>query len=219
VEVDGFSVASLRSGSYHLKLTVADSTANATAQTRFFVFRPEDFSKLAKAARLTPDEQAIMDSEEPELNSSLDGIKFLLSDGEWRSLETLTLDGKRRFLINFWKSHDPDTTTVVNEFKQIYEERKRIAGERFGYFNREGWQTDRGRIFILYGPPDHIESHAHDMETRPYEIWNYDSIDGGVYFVFVDHSNFGDFRLVHSTKNGELNRPNWFDQEAAIQRK
>jgi hypothetical protein len=50
-------------------------------------------------------------------------------------------------------------------------------------------------------------------------LWNYDSIEGGVYFVFVDHSNFGDFRLVHSTKNGEPNRPNWFDQEAAIQRK
>jgi GWxTD domain-containing protein len=221
VEVDGISIASLRSGAYRLNLTVTDSVANtvATTQTRFFVFRPEDYSQAGKQSGLTKDEEMIMSYDADQLKEATEGIKFLLSDGEWRSLETLNIEGKRRFLVGFWKNHDPDPTTPENEFKQLYEERKRIASQRFSYFNRDGWQTDRGRIFILYGVPDHIEPHTHDMETRPYEIWNFDSIDGGVIFVFVDHNNFGDFRLVHSTKNGEVHRPNWFNEEAAIQRK
>jgi GWxTD domain-containing protein len=215
VEVDGIPVASLRSGVYNLKLTVNDQSAAASTQTRFIVFRPEDFTKPIAGGG---DDASIMAYDQQQLDEALDGIKYWLSDGEWRSLETLTLDGKRRFLINFWAKNDPDPSTSVNEFKQTHEARMKVANERYTYLKRDGWRTDRGRVFMLHGLPDHIEVHSHDMQTRPYEIWNFDTIEGGVIFVFVDHNNFGDYRLVHSTKSGEISRSTWFEEEASIRK-
>ncbi len=222
VEVDGISIASLETGTYYLKLLVEDKDANAVAfkQTKFFVYRPGDLSKRETGDKtlLTQEEQEIMDYDADELQGAVETMKYLLNDNERRSLTALNEEGKRKFLIRFWREHDPDPATVVNEFKQIFEQRQETADQKYGIFEREGWKTDRGRIYVLYGKPDEIEYHTHDLETRPYEIWKYDSLEGGVTFVFVDRNNFGDYRLVHSTKNGEISRPNWFEEEALVQR-
>lgn len=220
VEVDGFSVASLQSGMYYLKLIVEDEGigASAESQAKFFVYRPADFVKedLAPERGPTSDEVEFMSYTEDELDEAIEELKYLLSDSDWRKTKSLNLNGKREFLIQFWREQDPDPETEVNEFRMIFNERKEYADQKYSIFGREGWKTDQGRIYVLYGEPDHLEYHTYDLSTRSYEIWYYDGIEGGVQFVFVDRDNFGQYRLMHSTKKGELYRPNWYQEEAKI---
>ncbi len=71
-------------------------------------------------------------------------------------------------------------------------------------------KTDRGRILILYGQPNEIERHTNSMDTDPYEIWNYYSLDGGSEFIFADRNGFGRYELLHSSYYKELQNPNWY---------
>jgi hypothetical protein len=61
----------------------------------------------------------------------------------------------------------------------------------------------------MYGEPTEIERYPNQIESRPYEIWSYDSLEGGVVFIFADLTGFSDYQLVHSTKRGELRDDNW----------
>jgi GWxTD domain-containing protein len=223
VEVDGFSIASLPSGTYYLKVVVVDGDNGETtsAESKFFIFRPGDFSPERIAARSEADQSdsEILSYNDAQLSDAIEEIKYLLSDSEWRSIGALNKDGQKQFLIRFWRERDSNPATPVNEFKDVFISRKQYCNEKFGVLDKEGWKTDRGRVYILYGKPDDIEYHTHDLDTRPYEIWHYDSLEGGVIFAFVDRNGYGDYRLVHSTKNGEIYRPDWFDQEASIRRK
>jgi len=74
---------------------------------------------------------------------------------------------------------------------------------------REGYRTDRGRVYIMYGPPDDNERHPNESDMRPYEIWSYHNIQGGVIFVFVQRSSTSEYELVHSTHRNELHDENW----------
>ncbi|MHA1988555.1 MAG: hypothetical protein ACW98D_18135, partial [Promethearchaeota archaeon] len=64
-------------------------------------------------------------------------------------------------------------------------------------------------VHIMYGEPTEIERYPNQIESRPYEIWSYDSLEGGVVFIFADLTGFSDYQLVHSTKRGELRDDNW----------
>ncbi len=79
----------------------------------------------------------------------------------------------------------------------------------FAVMGREGYRADRGRVHIVYGPPDDIERHPNETDSRPYEIWSYNNIQGGVIFVFVQKNSGGDYELVHSTHRNELRDDNW----------
>jgi hypothetical protein len=61
----------------------------------------------------------------------------------------------------------------------------------------------------MYGEPDEIERFPSELDKKPYEIWHYNSIEGGVIFVFGDVTGFSNFELLHSTKRGELRDDNW----------
>ncbi len=221
VEVDGFSVVSLKSGTYYLQLNVEDhDTEKKTSnKTKFFVYRPADFllKKVTSVPlRVTSFEMEIQSYNDEELEEAAGEIKYLLNESQWRSVKKLNSDGRRTFLVRFWRERDPDPATEVNEFRQLFVERKEYADQKYGMFGRLGWKTDKGRIYILYGTPSQVDYHPHDQSMRSYEIWYYDNIEGGVQFAFLDRNNLGDYRLVHSTKKGELYRPNWMQQEATV---
>jgi hypothetical protein len=74
---------------------------------------------------------------------------------------------------------------------------------------QEGWHTDRGRVYVLYGESDEVERFPSTSESKPYEIWHYNQIEGSVIFVFIDRTGFGEYTLVNSTKRGEVKDDNW----------
>jgi GWxTD domain-containing protein len=125
-----------------------------------------------------------------------------MKDKPTEAEQKATLDAKRKFLSDFWR-HRPLGV------REEYLARVAYANANFRQLAREGYRSDRGRVHIMYGMPDDFERHPNETETRPYEIWNYNNIQGGVYFVFVQKNTAGDYELVHSTHRNELHDENW----------
>jgi GWxTD domain-containing protein len=154
--------------------------------------------------------------EDAEFNEHF--LAHITTAEEMREYRALNLDGKRRFLLDFWRRRDPDPSTPQNEFYQEHARRFAVANEKFSralQHRNDGWNTDRGRVFILYGPPDDIIYSSSSIGSLPWERWEYRQLEGGVFFIFVDENNLGVYRLVHSNKQGEKQDPDW---EERIQR-
>ncbi len=100
---------------------------------------------------------------------------------------------KLAYFKRFWKRMDPNPETEKNELMDEYYRRVNYANENFSTPTIEGWETDRGRIFIKFGEPDDIERHPFEIDTYPYEIWRYYNLRK--VFVFVDRTGFGDYYL------------------------
>ena len=107
-----------------------------------------------------------------------------------------------------------DTLAAVNTFRDQYLQRVGYANQNYTNGFRNGWKTDRGRVYVLYGPPSEIERYTSSQESQPYEIWHYNEMEGGVLFVFVDRTSMSDFQLVHATMRTELHDESWFDHYA-----
>ena len=112
-------------------------------------------------------------------------------------------------MYEFWKKRDTDISTPENEALREFITRIDESNKRFGTMSKIGWKTDRGRVYILNGEPNEIERFPNQMDTKPYEIWHYNDIEGGVIFIFADLSGFSDYMLIHSTMRGELRDDNW----------
>src|SRR5215470_15794727 len=118
-------------------------------------------------------------------------VVYIITDEERRAFKALKTDEERdKFIEGFWLRRDPDPDTPENEYKDQYYERIQYANERFSS-GIPGWKTDRGRIYIMYGKPDEIESHpaggpydrpsyegGGTTSTYPFEIWWYRYIEG-----------------------------------------
>jgi GWxTD domain-containing protein len=120
-------------------------------------------------------------------------LKYIATIEENRRLRRAPLQDRGRLFREFWKKRDPDPETESNELMQEYYFRVEYANESFST-HRSGWETDRGRIYVLYGEPTQIERHPFEAGTRPYEIWFYHHLNRR--FVFVDHTGFGDYSLA-----------------------
>jgi len=88
-----------------------------------------------------------------------------------------------------------------------------IAQENFGNIIKKGYQTDRGRVFLQYGPPNAREGHYNEPSTYPYEIWQYYTLNQNQRnkrFVFYSPDMVtADFTLLHSDAIGEVYEPRW----------
>ena len=87
-------------------------------------------------------------------------VPYIITDEERSAfLQLQTNEEREQFIEAFWQRRDPTPDTVENEFKEEHYRRIAYANERFAS-GIPGWRTDRGRIYIMWGPPDEIESHS-----------------------------------------------------------
>jgi GWxTD domain-containing protein len=139
-------------------------------------------------------------------------VTYIITNEERKTFKQLNNDEEReQFIESFWLRRDPTPDTIDNEFKDDHYERIAYANEHFAS-GIPGWKTDRGRIYIMYGKPDEIESHpsggTYDRpieegggttSTFPFEIWRYRYIEGignEVLLEFVDPSMSGEYRMT-----------------------
>jgi len=138
-------------------------------------------------------------------------VAYIITDQERDAFNRLVNDIEReKFIERFWLRRDPTPGTVENEFKEEHYRRLAYANQRFA-IGIPGWKTDRGRIYIKYGPPDEIDSHpaatyqrpfeqgGGTTSTDPFEQWRYrylEDIGSDVVFEFVDSTNTGEYRLI-----------------------
>ena len=213
VEANTVNISKLPTGTYNLTLALFDSLSSEIAMSskKIFVFNSSVVDTTASKYsdnEFLSSEFAIMSEE--EIDDAYAQAKYIASKVEEKQWDQLKdIEAKRNFLFNFWRNRDSDLSTATNEFKREYYRRIDYANQAYSAFQRKGWQTDRGRVHIVYGRPSEINRFPSQLDTKPYEVWNYDDIEGGVEFVFGDISGFGDYKLLHSTKRGELRDDNW----------
>ncbi|HEY7752166.1 MAG TPA: GWxTD domain-containing protein, partial [Ignavibacteriaceae bacterium] len=213
VEVGKVLIHKLPTDTYTLVLNLIDSTANygVFSTKKFFVYNPNVVAvdTLTQTTTSTLGTMFGVMSEE-ELDDLFAKSKYVATSNEMNQYSKLTNEeGKREFMNTFWNARDDNPDDVRNEFFLSYLKRIDESNLKYSGMGREGWKTDRGRVFLLYGDPNEIEKFPNETDTRPYEIWTYHDIEGGVYFVFADLTGFSDYQLVHSTKRGELRDDNW----------
>jgi GWxTD domain-containing protein len=139
-------------------------------------------------------------------------VSYIITDEERAAFKQLQSDDQReQFIENFWLRRDPTPDTIENEFKE--EHYRRIAYANDNYASGiPGWKTDRGRIYITYGPPDEIEDHSSggfyerppeegggETSTYPFQQWRYRYIEGvgsNIIIEFVDPTMSGEFHMT-----------------------
>src|SRR5713101_7427217 len=153
-------------------------------------------------------------------------VAWIITDEERAAFKQLSNDEEREnFIESFWQRRDPTPDTAENEFKEEHYRRIAYANEHFPA-GIPGWKTDRGRIYIVFGPADEIESHPsggtyeRPMEegggstsTFPFEQWRYryiEDIGQEVIIEFVDTCMCGDYHMTidRSEKDALLMTPN-----------
>jgi len=153
-------------------------------------------------------------------------VAYIITDEERAAFKRLSTDEEReQFIEQFWLRRDPTPDTAENEYKEEHYRRIAYANERFAS-GIPGWKTDRGRIYITFGPPDEIESHPSGgtyerpieegggtTSTFPFEKWRYRYIEGigtDVIIEFVDPTMTGEYRMTMdpSEKDALLYVPN-----------
>lgn len=209
-----FALNELPSGSYFLRLAVLNENNESMAEQarKFFVFNPDVAREQAATLETSFETSPYATMSEEEVEKGMAHIDMIATDRErQRSKSIQDLDEQRRFLMEFWKVRDPNPSTPINEYRDEFYGRLQYANQRYTTSLQEGWKTDRGRVLIKYGTPSQIEPHLYDRETKPYEIWEFNNIpgEGQAVFIFADLSNFGEFRLIHSTVTGEIKSPSW----------
>jgi GWxTD domain-containing protein len=152
-------------------------------------------------------------------------VRWIISDEERAAFKQLSNDEERdQFIEGFWQRRDPTPDTIENEFKEDHYARIAYANEHFAA-GIPGWKTDRGRIYVMYGKADEVESHPsggqyqRPMEegggstsTFPFEQWRYRYLEGvgqEVIIEFVDTCMCGDYHMTmdRSEKDALLMTP------------
>ncbi|MGQ9864056.1 MAG: GWxTD domain-containing protein [Bacteroidia bacterium] len=150
---------------------------------------------------------------EKELDEYLDALTLIASPAERNMIHVLTTrDEKKRFFVGFWEKRQKGGTFVGPSTWEEYLNRIRYASKHFKSTLRPGWKTDRGRVFLQYGPPNDRQMLYNEPDKYPYEIWTYNRLGAqqNVIFVFYDPDLItGEFPLLHSNKLGELQNRNW----------
>ncbi len=124
------------------------------------------------------------------------GPLLYVTDGDdWKKLNNASNIERDSVFQAFWEKRDPNPGSPENELFDEFYRRVDLANRNFGYSRKDGWKTDRGRVFIVFGPPDRVERGTPSRYTQgDYEVWYYEELREK--FVFFDEYGFGDFRLV-----------------------
>ena len=145
----------------------------------------KDTEKLSKAEKRR--QKAIQkELESPYKKWLNEEVPYIITNEERASFKKFTTDDEReQFIENFWERRNPNPGSPENEFKEEYYRRIAYANEHYAS-GIQGWRTDRGRIYIMYGPPDENDSHPsggtylRPQEEGGGETSTYPSSNGGI---------------------------------------
>jgi GWxTD domain-containing protein len=195
--VHGIDISRYPSGIYKLRITSTDNSRdlNLESERRFEIIQQD---QLIGGAKVNAD----------QIKIAANVLTYFISPQQLKLFNSLDIDGKTQFLINFWTDKDPTPGSKKNEYLEEIQRRYHYANEHFKWGQTEGWASDKGRVLIIYGFPEETIQKYSDPETVPYEIWIYHE-DRRYEFVFTDMNSTGNFILIHSTKENEIHNEQW----------
>jgi len=139
-------------------------------------------------------------------------VPYIITDDERKAFMSLANDEEREaFIENFWQRRNPNPDSPENEFREEHYRRIQYANDHYAA-GKPGWKTDRGRIYIMWGAPDSIDSHPSgglyerpmdegggETSTFPFEVWHYRYLEGigeNIDIEFVDTCQCGDYHFT-----------------------
>ncbi len=128
------------------------------------------------------------------LDQAISQLQYIAKNREIRRIRnTEGRQARWQRFVEFWQRRDPTPGTARNEKMEEYYYRVAHANRQYSSIT-EGWRTDRGQVWVMYGEPDIVERHPYNFNVKPYEVWVYYRI--GRRFIFVDDSGLGDYQLL-----------------------
>jgi GWxTD domain-containing protein len=153
-------------------------------------------SRVRREGTFRIDESRISVLRDPQMVRTVLG--YVATNDEMIALENAPDDSLESIWTRFWARRDPRPESSANEALIEFMQRVEVATRNFGVLE-PGWQSDMGRIYIKYGPPEQVDRTVSDVNGTPTEIWTY--YGRNATFVFQDQDGFGRYRLVGTRRN------------------
>jgi GWxTD domain-containing protein len=193
----------------------ADKKELLHTSTVFVQSNPEIDSKLKEKLFSGEMDNFFESMEEEELEYAIRAVAMKAGGDDQLTINNILnkedYESMRDYLFRYWIDKDPiQPEAAYNRFMRLID----ALDQKFYSAFRNGFETDRGMIFLRYGPPTRVITRENDQGAVPYEIWTYDRVDVNnqvdVKFVFYNPSLAGDsFVLLHSNARNEIRNPQW----------
>ncbi len=211
-----FNIYMLPSGNYHLNLYVMDADSNIIATNSTFFQR----SNPRVQVDLAQYDNVVVENTFVEKMTDLKQLQYDVStlypigtriEQEFfnQNMKKVPLDQLQRYFYSFWVSRSPNDPEGA---WLAYKKKIEFVNERYGSKVIDGFRTDRGRVYLRYGPPNTITEEPYDPQAYPYEIWHYYEVDQqtNVKFIFYNRDLVtNNYELLHSDYVGEIHDPAW----------
>ncbi len=213
-EASGFNALSLPEGRYTLLLNarLSDDDPLISSRKPFLVYKPnrkKTNNSLSGGMRDKVNSEFLTMSGE-NIKRELNIARYLATPEEANAMKGLdSTQALRIFITQFWQNQDKKHDAVPGASRRHFLEMVNQANQSYHHLGKPGWKSDRGRVLIVYGPPDEVDRNTNNMETKPYIVWRYNQLYGGVEFVFADRNGFGTYELIHSSYYKEIQNPDW----------
>lgn len=207
----------LPSGNYNLVVEARDRQNNLVQQTKAFFQRSNPACEIQvtdlTAKSTIPSGFMDMIYDRDSLIDYINALYPISSVTERQYAANIIaakdLSLMQNFFYNFWLNRSTDNP--LGEWK-IYKREVDKVNNLYGMPFKKGYVSDRGRVYLQYGPPSSVYTSAHEPSALPYEIWKYNAVAGqtDVKFIFYNPRLAGkDYDLLHSNAKGELSNNNW----------
>lgn len=208
-------IEKLPTGNYSLAIEIKSKNNSILAEKRVY------FQRVNAAAEISLDDLATINIEntfasfipKDSIDEYIRCMRPLFSRADQvfadNQLKSGDLKLKQQFFYNFWNTKNP-AAPEISWLK--YKEEVLKAQKAYGTKIKKGYETDRGRIYLKYGPPDAISQRYNEPNAYPYEIWHYHKIGNfsNRRFVFYNPDLVtNDFQMLHSDMFGEIQNPRW----------
>lgn len=207
-----FDLTDLHTGNYYLLVEILDSKGQLKAERKLF-FQRLNRGLEQRAIETNIDKGFAANYNSEELKMYLSSLYHLSERTQQFTIESLVEEGNlismRNYLEDYWHKKEPLAPKAAweNHLRKL-----RFCNKRFSTSYSPGYDTDRGILYLKYGPPSDMRN---DEEPGGYEweIWQYYKLPDGqtdVRFAFYNPTRINnDFEMIHSNGVGEINDPNW----------
>lgn len=128
------------------------------------------------------------------IEAIIDPMRVIMDKKDWEKLRDATGEDQNKLFNAFWDARNPHADTKSNLLLEEFFIRVEESNLRFHFGSIDGWKTDRGRIYLVNGPPDQIRHRYSQSRQAVYEIWEYR--EQGITYYFRDDYGNGDYRLM-----------------------
>lgn len=211
-----FNIYKLASGNYNLSVFVMDLDSNVVAESTIFFQRSNPSVKFDIANYDNVITKETFVEKYTDIKELQDYVACLypIADNLEKEflnqrMKKIPLEQLQRYFYSFWVDrapNDPEEAWRQYKFKVDYVEKT------YGSPVMKGYRTDRGRVYLKYGPPNNITEEPYDPQSYPYEIWHYYEIAGQTNIKFIFYNKdvaTNNYELLHSDLLGELHDPAW----------